>query len=70
MRLKATLVAAALAATLAAPAWAQAPQGTPTNVRGTIVKLDGQALTVKSPSGPVTVNLAANYTVRTKVRTV
>ena len=68
MRLKAVLVAAALAATLAPPALAQAPQGTPTNVRGSIVKLEGQALTVKSPSGPVTVNLAANYTVRTLVR--
>lgn len=73
MRVKAFLVAA-LATTLALPAFAQAPQGgppqgTPTNVRGTIVKLDGQALTVKPSGGaPVVVNLAANYTVRSLVR--
>jgi hypothetical protein len=37
----------------------QAPQGTPTRIRGTVEKLDGQALTVKSREGqPVTIALA------------
>ncbi len=68
MRAKAFLVAA-FAATFSFSAFAQAPQGTPTNVRGTVVKLDGQTLTVKPHDGaPFTVNLAANYTVRTLVR--
>jgi hypothetical protein len=73
MRVKALLVAA-MAATLSLPAFAQSPQGgppqgTPTNVRGAIVKLDGQTLTVKPHGGaPVVINLAANYTVRTLVR--
>ena len=68
MPAKALLVAALIAA-LSGPAFAQAPQGTPTNVRGTIVKLDGQVLTVKSPAGKmVAVNLAPNVAVRTAVR--
>ena len=68
MRLRAIFVAAVVA-TLALPALAQAPQGTPTNIRGKVVKLDGQALTVKPPDGaPVTVNMAANFAVRTVVR--
>ena len=47
------------------PALAQAPpEGTPTAVRGTVEKLDGQSLTVKPKEGPtVTVALAANFTV-------
>jgi len=47
------------------PAFAQAPpEGTPTAVRGTVEKLDGQSLTVKPKEGPtVTVALAANFTV-------
>ena len=37
----------------------QAPQGTPTRIRGTVDKLDGQALTVKSREGEiVTIALA------------
>ena len=61
----AALLAAALAALLAGPAIAQAPpDGTPMPVRGTIEKLDGQNLTVKTKSGPaVTVALAPNFTV-------
>ena len=43
------LLAGALIALLILPAGAQqAPQGTPTRIRGTVEKLDGQALTVKS----------------------
>jgi hypothetical protein len=62
---KAALLAATLAALLAGPAMAQAPpDGTPMPVRGTIEKLDGQNLTVKTKSGPaVTVALAPNFTV-------
>ena len=46
------ILAAGLVAFLGAlPALAQAPQGTPVNVRGTIVKLSGQTLTVKMRDG-------------------
>ena len=42
----------------------QAPQGTPTRIRGTVEKLDGQALTVKSREGEiVTIALADNVAV-------
>lgn len=62
-------VAAAILAASAAPTLAQAPEGTPTNIRGTIAKLDGQTLTVKSGAGATTiVALAPNFTVRTSVR--
>jgi hypothetical protein len=59
------LLAAALTALLAVPAGAQqAPQGTPTRIRGTVEKLDGQALTVKPREGQqVTVTLAPNVTI-------
>jgi hypothetical protein len=59
------LLAGALIALLAAPAGAQqAPQGTPTRIRGTVEKLDGQALTVKPREGQqVTVTLAPNVTI-------
>src|SRR5579862_1948258 len=59
------LIAALLMTLLALPAFAQAPQGTPTTVRGKIVKLDGQNLTVKTREGPVVmVALAPNTGVR------
>jgi hypothetical protein len=73
MRTKAFLVAL-LMATLSLPAFAQAPQGGPppggpppaTNIRGKIVKLDGQTLTVKTRAGTlVTIALAPNAAVRT-----
>jgi hypothetical protein len=68
MRMKAFLIAA-LATALAFPAFAQAPQGTPTNIRGKIAKLDGQTLTLTASSGAtIVVNLAPNYSVRTLVR--
>jgi hypothetical protein len=59
------LAAAALIALLAIPAGAQqAPQGTPARIRGTVEKLDGRALTVKSREGQeVTVTLAPNVTI-------
>jgi hypothetical protein len=59
------LLAGALIALLAMPAGAQqAPQGTPTRIRGTVEKLDGQALTVKPREGQqVTVTLAPNVTI-------
>jgi len=56
-------------AMLAAPALAQAPQTVPVNIRGTIAKLDGQTLAVKSRAGGTdTVTLAPNYAVRTLVK--
>lgn len=68
MRNQSFLVAAVLAV-LALPTMAQAPQGTPTNIRGTIVKLDGQMLTIKPPAGSaMVVKLAPNYAVRSLVR--
>jgi hypothetical protein len=59
------LFAGALIALLALPAAAQnAPEGTPTRIRGTVEKLDGQALTVKSRDGQqLTIALAPNVTV-------
>src|SRR5437660_9670197 len=58
-------IAAALIALAVGPALAQAPPaGTPTRIRGTVEKLDGQALTVKSREGPLlTIALAPNFTV-------
>jgi hypothetical protein len=58
-------IAAALIALAVGPAFAQAPPaGTPTRIRGTVDKLDGQTLTVKSREGPVlTIALAPNFTV-------
>src|SRR5438094_10551306 len=59
------LLAGALIGLLAVPAGAQqAPRGTPTRIRGTVEKLDGQALTVKPREGEqVTVTLAPNVTI-------
>ena len=64
MRTK-SLFAGALIALLALPAAAQnPPQGTPTRIRGTVEKLDGQALTVKSREGQeLTITLAPHVTV-------
>ncbi len=60
-----SLLAATLFGLAGLPAFAQAPpDGTPTAVRGTVEKLDGQSLTVKPKEGPpVTITLAANFTV-------
>ena len=59
------LLAGALIALLILPAGAQqAPQGTPSRIRGTVEKLDGQDLTVKSREGEiVTIALADNVAV-------
>ena len=59
------LLTGALIALLALPAAAQnAPQGTPTRIRGTVEKLDGQTLAVKSRDGQqLTIALAPNFTV-------
>lgn len=58
-------VAAVALGLLAGSALAQnQPQGTREHVRGTVEKLDGQTLVVKSRAGPsVSVTLAPNYTV-------
>jgi hypothetical protein len=62
-------IIAALLAVLAMPAFAQAPAGTPTNIRGKVVKLDGNNLTVKTREGPtIMVALAANTGVRALVK--
>jgi len=57
------------AALLSVPALAQAPQGTPVNVRGKIAKLDGQTLSIKGKDGKITaVMLAPNAAVRALAR--
>jgi hypothetical protein len=69
-----TLIAAALFAACALvqsapPAHAQAPQGTPTRIRGTVAKLDGQTLSVTSRDGQmVSVVLAPKFAVRAVVK--
>jgi len=64
------LFAGALIALLALPAAAQnPPEGTPTRIRGTVEKLDGQTLTVKSREGQqLTIALAPNFTVSAVVK--
>ena|SRR5579864_4382615 len=59
-------IAAALITLAVGPALAQAPPaGTPTRIRGTVDKLDGRNLTVKTREGPAaTVTFADNFTVR------
>lgn len=46
-----SLITGALIALLTLPALAQTPQGTLTNIRGTVAKLDGQTLLVKARNG-------------------
>ncbi len=64
-----SLLAFVLITALTATALAQAPPtGMPVHVRGTVEKLDGQNLTVKSRDGQsVSVVLAPNFTVRAVV---
>jgi len=59
------LLASALIALLVLPAAGQnTPQSTPTRIRGTVEKLDGQTLTVKSREGPeLTIVLAPDFAV-------
>src|SRR5438128_2390008 len=63
-------VAIAIGILLALPAAAQAPpqgapEGTRTRIRGTVEKLDGQALTVKARDGQqMTIVLASDFTVQ------
>src|SRR5215472_498299 len=53
----------------AVPAFAQAPQGTPVRVRGTVESLNGNTLKVKSRDGQdMTIALAPNYTVNYVVK--
>ena len=65
-----SLFAGALIALLAVSAGAQTPpEGTPTRIRGTVEKLDGQTLTVKSREGQqLTIALAPNFTVAAVVK--
>jgi len=57
-----TIVVGALVALFAMPATAQTPPAKMANVRGTIVKLDGQMLLVRGRDGkPVHVMLAPNF---------
>jgi len=64
-----SLIVGAFVAMLALPAFAQAPQGTPTRIRGTVEKLDGHTLTVKSRDGQdVSITLADNFAVRGLVK--
>src|SRR4051794_8162666 len=63
-------IAAILAAALVAPALAQTtPAPTPTRIRGTVEKLDGKTLTVKTRDGQTaTINLADNFSVSALVK--
>jgi hypothetical protein len=65
--MKRLAAAAVLVALFAAPALAQSqpqPEGTPTRIRGTVEKLDGKMLTVKTREGQTaTITLADNFTV-------
>lgn len=65
MRSKLLVAAAAFIGLLALPAAAQnPPAGTPSRVRGTVEKLDGQILTVKSREGPeLSITLAPGFAV-------
>jgi hypothetical protein len=68
---KSELLAAICAAFLSVSALAQtpAPEGTPTRIRGTVEKLDGQTLTLKSRDGQeMKITLAANYAVSALVK--
>jgi hypothetical protein len=64
------LLVGALIVLVALPAAAQnAPEGTPTRIRGTVEKLDGQTLKVKSREGQeLTIALAPNFTVSAVVK--
>jgi hypothetical protein len=63
-------IAAALVALTVGPALAQAPpEGTPTRIRGTVEKLDGKTLTVKTRDGQTaTITLADNFGVSALVK--
>src|SRR5579863_9980520 len=63
-------LAAAVIGLFVMPALAQAPPaGTPTRIRGTVDKLDGQILTVKSRDGQVvTITLAPNVGIAALVK--
>src|ERR1700731_1907759 len=66
-----SLLAAMLAGLIAVPALAQAPppDGTPTRIRGTVEKLDGTTLVVKSRDGSnVTITLAEKVAVAVLVK--
>jgi Domain of unknown function (DUF5666) len=64
------LLAGALIVLMGLPAAAQnAPEGTPTRIRGSVERLDGQNLMVKSREGPeTTIVLAPNFTVAAVVK--
>jgi hypothetical protein len=67
-----SLLIVAVAGLIALPAFAQAPpapQGTPTRIRGTVDKLDGSILTVKTKDGSSTsITLADNVAVQYLVK--
>ena len=54
---------------LACPALAQAPRGTPTRIRGTVIRLDGHMLLVHSREGEnLSITLAPDFTVSAVVK--
>ena len=68
--MKRLAIAATFIALLVGPALAQTqPQTTPTRIRGTVEKLDGKTLTVKTREGATaTINLADNFAVSALVK--
>lgn len=63
-RLHAIILMGALVALAIVPALARAPERTPTRIRGTVERLDGQTLLVKTHAGQgVPVTLVPNFIV-------
>jgi len=56
-------IAALLVTVISSVAFAQAPANPPVRLRGTVEKIDGQMLTVKTASGSTNVKLADNFIV-------
>ena len=57
-----SLLVGAFCLLVVTPSHAQAPEGTPTRIRGTVERVEGQTLTVKSTSGQnVPVTMAADF---------
>ena len=67
--MRALSLAAAFVALIVVQAFAQAPAGTPTRIRGTVEKLDGHTLAVKTKDGSTaTIDLADNVAVQYLVK--
>jgi hypothetical protein len=69
MKILQRLMVLSAALVVAGPVFAQAPQGTPTRIRGTVDSLAGDMLMVNARDGQmIHITLAPNYTVRGVVK--